>query len=114
MEKTSASRRLARPHRRRYRQLCVRQYRLEKSRMLSKGRFEPNMLILADTIKDVVRAMNPMMILFCEVGEVTIPLTQAQMEQVADEVKRAWQDTAIEHINLICFLNREVHISASI
>ena len=59
-----------------------------------------NMDALAKTIKGVVSNMQPTMICMCEVGENTNPLSQRQMQQVADEVISAWIDAATEHIQL--------------
>ena len=55
---------------------------------------------LAKTIKGVVSNMQPTMICMCEVGENTNPLSQRQMQQVADVVMRVWSDAATEHTQL--------------
>ena len=49
-----------------------------------------NLLILSETIEDVVYKMNPAMICMCEVGNESKPLTQRHMEQVRDQVAIAW------------------------
>ena len=59
-----------------------------------------NMDALAKMIKGVVSNMQPTMICMCEVGENTNPLSQQQLQQVADEVMRVWSDAATEHIQL--------------
>ena len=50
-----------------------------------------NMIVLSKTITDVVNKMNPTMICMCEVGVSAIPLTQEQMQQVADQSMHAWK-----------------------
>ena len=57
---------------------------------------------LRQTIAGVVRNMNPTMICMCEVGLASIPLAQEQMQEVADQSKKAWQDAATEHFELRC------------
>ena len=53
-----------------------------------------NMKILAKTITGVVRNMNPTMICMCEASLATIPLTEEQMQQVADQSMHAWNEAA--------------------
>ena len=59
-----------------------------------------NMKLLATMIAGVVRNMNPTMICMCEVGESNDPLSQEQMQQVADKVIRVWNGAATGHIQL--------------
>ena len=59
-----------------------------------------NMIVLSKTITDVVNKMNPTMICMCEVGVSAIPLTQEQMQQVADQSMHAWKRAATEHVEL--------------
>ena len=56
---------------------------------------------LRNTITDIVRQMTPTAIVMCEVGEVTKPLSQQQMQDVANTCTSAWTDVATEHVNLI-------------
>ena len=57
-----------------------------------------NMELLANTIRNVVEKMKPTMICTCEVGLATIPLTQEQMEQVAEESMKAWKEAAGDQV----------------
>ena len=59
-----------------------------------------NMKLLGTTVAGVVRDMNPTMICMCEVGVATAPLTEEQMQQVADESVLACQEAATEHFEL--------------
>ena len=59
-----------------------------------------DMQTVANTITGVVRNMNPAMICMCEVGLATIPLTEEQMQQVADQSMHAWKEAATEHFEL--------------
>ena len=59
-----------------------------------------NMRLLGKTIAGVVRNMNPTMICMCEVGNATAPLTEEQMQQVADQSMLAWKEAAAEHFEL--------------
>jgi len=61
-----------------------------------------NMELLGLTIAGVVRNMKPAMVCMCEVGEASIPLTEEQMQQVADQTMQAWRDAATEHVQLHC------------
>ena len=63
-------------------------------------RLNANMKKLATTITDVVQKMNPRVLCMVEVGLAGHPLSEAQMQQVADEAMRAWRDAATEHIEL--------------
>ena len=53
---------------------------------------------MGGTIAGVVRNMKPAMICMCEVGEAMNPLTEENMQQVADQTMQAWRDAATEHI----------------
>ena len=44
--------------------------------------------------------MSPTMICMCEVGNATAPLTEEQMQQVADQSMLAWKEAAAEHFEL--------------
>ena len=46
--------------------------------------------------------MKPTMICMCEVGVASDPLTEEQMQQVADRSMQAWRDAATEHVQLHC------------
>ena len=59
-----------------------------------------NMKVLAKTITDIVQKMNPTVICMCEVGETKNPLSEEQMQQVADKSISAWKDAATEHVKL--------------
>ena len=59
-----------------------------------------NMKILDRTIAGVVHNMTPAMICMCEVGEAHIPLTKDNMQQVADQTKAAWRNSAIGNVKL--------------
>ena len=61
----------------------------KKSRMEGRGVLK-EMRLLGDTIKGVVRCMNPTMICMCEVGGTQQPLSEGQMRQVVDKVEWAW------------------------
>ena len=61
---------------------------------------EANMKVLGKTIANVVHNMNPTMICMCEVGVATSPLTQEQMQEVADQSMHAWKEAATEHFEL--------------
>ena len=63
-------------------------------------RLNANMKKLATTITDVVQKMNPRVLCMVEVGLAEYPLSEAQMQQVADEAMRAWRDAATEHVEL--------------
>ena len=58
------------------------------------------MQTLSDTIYGVVRNMRPAMICMCEVGDVSHPLTEENMQQVANQTMHAWRDAATEHVEL--------------
>jgi len=62
---------------------------------------EANMMLLGWTIARVVRNMKPAMVCMCEVGEASIPLTEEQMQQVADRSMQAWRDAATD-VQLHC------------
>ena len=51
-----------------------------------------NMKILGNTISNVVHEMNPTAICMCEVGGEKSPLTEEQMQQVADQSIHAWKE----------------------
>ena len=68
----------------------------------SKARLTHNMRTLGKPIAGVVRNMKPAMICMCAVGEASIPLTEEQMQQVADQTMQAWRDAATEHVQLHC------------
>ena len=70
------------------------------SRHNTKKSTERNLLILSETIEDVVYKMNPAMICMCEVGSESKPLTQRHMEQVRDQVVIAWERVTIKHVSL--------------
>ncbi len=57
------------------------------------------MNLLADTVTDIVRKLNPTVLCMCEVGDRT-RLNDEQMRQVADQCKNAWRDAATEHVKL--------------
>lgn len=59
-----------------------------------------NMKTLDRTIAGVVQTMTPAMICMCEVGEAHIPLTKDNMQQVADQTKEAWHNSAIGNVKL--------------
>ena len=61
---------------------------------------EHNMRLLGKTIAGVVRNMKPTMICMCEVGVATVPLTEEQMQQAADQSMQAWKEAATEHFEL--------------
>ena len=61
--------------------------------------FEKHMKQLDELITGVVRRMRPTMICMCEVGD-TSPLSEEQMQQVADRCIRNWTAAATEHIQL--------------
>ena len=56
-----------------------------------------NMALLHETITDIVHKMNPTVICMCEVGGTSIPLSEEQMQQVAEECISSWQHAATEH-----------------
>ena len=68
----------------------------------NKGTLAKNMRTLGKTIAGVVRNMKPAMICMREVGEAPVPLTEEQMQQVADQTTDAWRDAATEHVGLHC------------
>ena len=70
----------------------------KSSRMLRT--LKTNMRVLATTIAGVVHNMNPTMLCMCEVGETNRPLSEEQMQLLADHCIKAWQDAATEHIQL--------------
>ncbi len=64
------------------------------------GTLNANMKVLHKTITDIVQKMNPTVICMCEVGVAKIPLSEEQMQQVADISISAWKDAATEHVKL--------------
>ena len=58
------------------------------------------MKTLGNTISNVVREMNPTVICMCEVGGEKSPLTEEEMQQVADQSIHAWKEAATEHFEL--------------
>ena len=56
-----------------------------------------NMKKLATTITDVVQKMNPRVLCMVEVGLAEHPLSEAQMQQVANEAMRAWRTLLQPH-----------------
>ena len=61
---------------------------------------ETNMKILAKTIAGVVHNMKPTMICMSEVGVTKHPLSEEQMQQMANQCISTWKDAATEHIQL--------------
>ena len=59
-----------------------------------------NLRFLKSTITDIVQRMNPTVICMCEVGEANIPLSDWQMEHLAECVISAWNDAVTEHVKL--------------
>jgi len=59
-----------------------------------------NMAVLHATIADIVRGMKPTVLCMCEVGEVSKPLNQGHMEQIAKTIQEAWQCAVTEEVNL--------------
>ena len=62
-----------------------------------------NMRRLCSTIADIVQKMQPSILCMCEVGEVSNPLTQSHMEEVAATVEEAWEGAATERVRLKFF-----------
>ena len=58
------------------------------------------MKVLGTTITNIVQNMKPTVICMCEVGETSNPLSNEQMQQVADKSISAWQKAATEHVKL--------------
>ena len=58
------------------------------------------MQTLSTTIAGILHNMKPAMICMCEVGEAHIPLTDEEMQQVADQTMQAWHDAATEQVEL--------------
>ena len=54
------------------------------------------MKTLGNTISNVVHEMNPTAICMCEVGGEKSPLTEEEMQQVADESIHAWKEAVTE------------------
>ena len=77
----------------------------KKSQMTGK-RCKAHLENLQATINDVVRRMNPTVMALCEVGEVSHPLSEEQMQLVADQVMDAWQNAATERIQLRCMFTQ--------
>ena len=50
--------------------------------------------------------LNPTVLAMCEVGEVMQPLSQEQMQLVADQVMNAWRNAATKGIKLRCMFTQ--------
>ena len=80
----------------------------KKSRHNTDASTRNNLRILHSTITGIVQNMQPSILCMCEVGEVSSPLTQAHMEQVAATVKGAWEGAATERVRLQLFFTSDI------
>ena len=72
----------------------------KKSKHQTQKALKRNMKILGNTIRNVVHEMNPTAICMCEVGAEKSPLTEEQMQQVADQSIHAWKEAVTEGLEI--------------
>ena len=70
-----------------------------------------NVKVLGTTITNIVQKMKPTVMCMCEVGETSNPLSNEQVQQVADKSISAWQKAATEHVKLgsMFYFRRAIH-----
>ena len=73
---------------------------MEKNRHQNHKALDSNMKIVCNTISNVVHEMNPTAICMCEVGTEKRPLTEEQMQQVADQSIHAWKEALAEELEI--------------
>ena len=83
-----------------FRQHCVYQHRLGKTKHETKRAIQENMPKLYGTITNVVRNMHPAMICMCSVGEASNAFSATQMQEVADQIIAAWKNAATELVDI--------------
>ena len=71
-----------------------------KSRHENQKALDRNMKILGNAITNVVHKMNPTAICMGEVGGEKSPLTEEEMQQVADQSIHAWKEAVTEGLEI--------------
>ena len=71
-----------------------------KARHQNQKALDRNMKSLGNTISNVGHEMNPAAICMCEVGGEKSPLTEEEMQQVADQSIHAWKQALTEELEI--------------